>query len=401
MLAGVLLAGCGEPQPPPQRPAPAADASRGEDAVGKPRLGLWIPCEGSERALDDPERVRRLLDGATELGVSDLFVQVYRGGRSWYAAQLADDSPHRALDGADPLGDLVRGAHARGLRVHAWVNVLTLGTHRDGPLLRAVGRDAVQVDRRGRSLLDYPELQVPADEQRFARVGTPGVWLDPATPALAERLGAVFAELLVRVPDLDGLHLDYVRYPDVLPFVPGARFDVGLDFGFGAPSRTRFRAETGLDAPFADDSRNAEAFDAWRREKLGDVVGEISRAARRARPGLVVSAAVWAFPTRAYLSLHQDWTHWLESGHLDFAVAMAYSRDPRLFTMMARSNVAIGGSRTWLGLGAWLFESAPERAVAQLREARALAPGGVVLFSWDALVASPELRGALAAERVP
>ena len=35
---------------------------------------------------------------------------------------------------------------------------------------------------------------------------------------------------------VDGLHFDYIRYPDVLPFVPGARFGVGLEFGFGEAS---------------------------------------------------------------------------------------------------------------------------------------------------------------------
>ena len=245
-------------------------------------------------------------------------------------------------------------------------------------------------------MLDYPGLQVPEDEQRWVRVGTPGVWLDPGTPALAERLAAVFAELLVGYPELDGLHLDYIRYPDVLPFVPGARFDVGLDFGFGDSSRMRFRAETGLEAPFGRDSRNAEAFDEWRRALVTEVVGAISKAARHARPGIAVSAAVWAFPTRAYLSLYQDWTRWLSDGALDFAIPMAYSRDPRLFSLMARTSLAAGGARTWLGLGAWLFDEAPEGAAAQLREARALSPGGIALFSWDALAASPGLVAALA-----
>ena len=345
--------------------------------------------------LDDPARIGRLLEGAASLGATDLFVQVYRGGRAWYPARLADDAPYRALGGQDPLRELLRQAKARGVRVHAWVNVLSLANHRDGPLLRAVGPGAVQVDREGRSLLAYPDLQVPADEQRWVRVGTPAIWLDPATPGLAERLAAVFAELLMSYPELDGLHLDYIRYPDVLPFVPGARFDVGLDFGFGTASRTRFRAETGLVAPFGRSSDNADAFDEWRRSRVTEVVATSARAARHARPGLELSAAVWAFPTRSYLSLHQDWTRWLDEGHLDFAVPMAYSRDPRLFTLLARTNLAAGGERTWLGLGSWLFDEAPEGAAAQLREASALSPAGIALFSWDALAASPALRAAL------
>ena len=71
---------------------------------------------------------------------------------------------------------------------------------------------------------------------------TPGPRLEPdqhppAAPGVAEHLAATFAELVSRYPALDGLHLDYVRYADVLPFTPGTRFGVGLSFGFGEASR--------------------------------------------------------------------------------------------------------------------------------------------------------------------
>ncbi len=400
LLAGVI--GACRQASTPEEPQPPATAGR-VAAAPTPRLGLWVPCEGSQRVLEHPDRVTALLAAADRLGATDLFVQVYRGGRAWYDATLADAAPYRALaqttPGDDPLRALVSAAHVRGLRVHAWVNVLSLASRRDGPLLAELGAGAVQVDRDGRSLLDYPELQVPAAEQRYVRVGTPAVWIDPGAPGVAQGLAAVFAELLARHPELDGLHLDYIRYPDVLPFTPGARFDVGLDFGYGEATRARFREDTGLDAPFRRDSRNGNAFDDWRRAQVTEVVREIGTAARAARPGLLLSAAVWPYPGRSYLALYQDWTRWLEEGLLDFAVPMTYARDPRLFTLLSRANAGAAGSRAWVGVGAWLFEAEPARAAAQVREAQALGADGVVLFSWDALADSPPLLEALASER--
>lgn len=384
--------------------APGPDAAPGtasEPALAPPRLGLWVLCEGSERTLESPVRIARLLETSRDLGVTDLFVQVYRGGRAWFDSSLADAGPWRELvrDGRpDPLRQLVAGAHAQGQRVHAWVNVLSLGQRREGPLQERLGADAVQVDRRGRSLLDYPDFEVPADERRWVRMGTPALWLDPGAPGVQEAVTAALGELVARYPELDGLHLDYVRYPDVLPFVPGARFDVGLDFGFGEATRARFRAETGLEAPFADDSRNAAAFDRWRRAQVTALVRAIGDAGRAARPDLALSAAVWAFPDRTFLSLHQDWTRWLEDGLASFAVPMAYTRDPALFTLLARANAALGQGRAWLGLGTWLAASEPADAVAQLREARALPLAGIALFSWDAIAASPTLEAALREE---
>lgn len=374
----------------PAAPAPVARA---------PRLALWVPCEGALRVLDDPARIPALIADARALGATDLFVQVYRGGRAWFATTRVDAGPHQAVrtrTGVDAFAALLEQAHAAGLRVHAWMNALSLSTRRDAALLARLGPDAVMVDRRGRSVLDYPELDLPEPDRRWYRMGTPQVWLDPAVPAVGAELAALVGELVVRYPALDGVHLDYIRHPDVLPFIPGSRFGVGLDFGYGAASRARFQRETGLVAPFGDSAGNADRWDEWRRERVTEVVLRVASAARGAKPSIETSAAVWAFADRSYLSLYQDWRGWLEDGLLDFAVPMAYTRDDRLLRHVARAALGgAGGERIWIGLGAWLFERDPARARTQLDAMRALAPAGISLFSYDALAQAPALRASL------
>jgi len=377
--------------------SPAPSPAR---APRSPRVALWVPCEGSRRVLDDPARIPALLADARALGASDLFVQVYRGGRAWFASSIADLAPPRAAlerGGVDPLAKLLADAHAEGLHVHAWVNMLSLAENRDGAIVRRVGPAAVQVDRRGRSVLEYPDLQLPEPDKSWYRMGTPQVWLDPAAPAVAETLAALVAELVTRYPSLDGLHLDYIRHPDVLPFIPGSRFGVGLDFGYAEASRARFQRETGLMAPFAGSLENADRWDAWRRDRVTEVAARAAAAARAARPGIEVSAAVWAYADRAYLSLFQDWRGWLEVGLLDFAVPMAYTRDDRLLRYLASASLGgVAGERVWIGLGSWLFASDPLRARAQLDLVRGLHPAGVALFSYDAISEAPALRAGLA-----
>jgi uncharacterized lipoprotein YddW (UPF0748 family) len=362
-----------------------------------------VLCQGSQRVLDRPERIGALLEDAAALGVTDLFVQVYRGGRAWFDSTRADPAPfarNRDAAGHDTLAALLAEAHAAGLRVHAWVNVLNLADNREAPLVRDLGRGAVLVDQAGRSLLDYPDLDVPQPDRRHHRLGTPAVWLDPGAPGVAERLIETFAELVARYPQLDGLHLDYIRYPDVLPFSPGSRFGVGLDLGHGEATRRRFREETGLEPPRPPEQlANAERWDAWRRDRVTALVRGIAEAARAVRPELAMSAAVWAEADRAYLASGQDWRRWLEEDLLDFAVPMAYTLDGRLFGYQvdALSGSSLG-PRTWIGIGAWLFAKRPEGAVAQVDRVRAAAAPGLVLFSWDSIADAPELRAALAAE---
>ncbi|MFP6655176.1 MAG: family 10 glycosylhydrolase, partial [Myxococcota bacterium] len=191
--------------------------------------GLWVLAEGSVRVLEELSRIDALLDRAAALEVTDLFVQVYRGGRSFYeSAEFVEEKSRPNAAGVDVLRRLLEAAHQRGLRVHAWVNVLSLSTRREAKLIEDLRADSILIDKLGRSLLDYPNFDLPDPDRNFYRMGTPGLYLDPALPRVRARLLATFHDLLVRYPEFDGLHLDYIRHPGVLPFAPGSQFGVGL-----------------------------------------------------------------------------------------------------------------------------------------------------------------------------
>jgi len=236
-----------------------------------------------------------------------------------------------------------------------------------------------QVDRQGRSLLDYPEGNVPPPDRQWVELETPGYWLDPAVPGVVEFLEATVDDLARAAPDLDGLHLDYIRYPYTLPMIPGSRFR-GLDFGYGEIAKARFSAEHG-------GFEVGDQWDDFRRARVGDLVAGL-RAHMPKRWKL--SAAVLAYADRAYLTSMQDWRAWLEDGRLDFAVAMAYTRDERLLRYESRAlHFGVGGDKLWLGLGAWLVADDPAQLAKQIELARSLQPPGIALFSYDALVAKP------------
>ena len=384
-------------------PADAPSEEQAERTDPRPRArGLWILAEGSYRVLDDVSRIEPLLDRASRLGATDLFVQVYRGGRAFYPGPaFVEQFPGVEPPAADVLGQLLEAAHGRGMRVHAWVNVLSLSTRRDAKLIRDLGPDSILVDRLGRSLLDYPDFDLPEPDRRFYRMGTRGLYLDPASPTVRERLLSTFVDLVARYPAIDGLHLDYIRHPGVLPFSPGSRFGVGLDFGYGADTRAIYRAETGnadpIDGAKPGVVRHATDWDTWQRRQVTTLVEEIARQTRATRPGLVLSAAVIPYVDRAYLSLAQDWRGWLESGAIDIAIPMVYTLDDRLLRYQLETFAGWPqADRIWPGLGSWLFASDPARAVAQLELLRQNDFSGEMLFSDDAISESEALLEALA-----
>lgn len=357
----------------------------------EPRRALWVLAEGAHRTLEQPERIDRLVRDAVALGATDLFVQVYRAGRSWFPSDHADDAPWRAIRDAghgDPLKRLVERAHAKDLRVHAWFNALSLARNGQAPLLERLGRQAVLVDREGRNLLDYPQNDVPPPDRRHTRLGSPGIWLDPASPGLIEYLEATVDDLVAAAPELDGLHLDYIRHPITLPMLPGSRFD-GLDFGYGA-SKAGFERAHGRFA-------RGDEWDAFRRERVDELV---RRLGERLPESWERSAAVISYADRAYLVAMQDWRHWLEENWLDFVVAMAYTRDDTLLRyQIAALRGGVAGERVWIGLGSWLFLDRPGRAAAQLEAALASSPMGVAFFSYDSLAPEPAALAALAPRR--
>ena len=179
---------------------------------------------------------------------------------------------------------------------------------------------------------------------------------------------------------------------------------MGLDFGYGQESRERFREETGLPGPWggSDTPRssiaNGAAWDAWRRDQVTVLVGSIREGLDTLRPGVQLSAAVIPYADRAYLALGQDWRFWLDDSLIDFAVPMVYTRDERLFRYQVDAfGAGVYAPRLWAGRGVWLFADAPAGAVAQVGVADASGMAGDSIFSYDALLETPALYGALAA----
>jgi uncharacterized lipoprotein YddW (UPF0748 family) len=350
--------------------------------------GIWVEAEGPNRTLDDLGRLEQMVLKAAGARITDLYLQVYRGGRTWYASSLADDAPYRQAvtrQGYDPLQFVLNVGHSKGLRVHAWVNLFNLGKHRDGPLQARLGPAAVTRDNRGRSLLEYDDFRPPGDEAKWTTLDTPGYWLDPGDPQVQDALAALIHELVSRYPSLDGVHLDFIRYPYAVPTVPGSRYSNGLDFGYGERSVARFAAETGLSAFAAKgDSATAQRWDDWRRDQIRRLLRDVHRRLRGAKRDVVVSAALLPWPDRAYQSAYQDWRQWLEEGLLDRGIVMNYNRDRHLARYLSRQAVAFRGrSKLFIGLGAYVFLDQPDLLAQQIRDAKEQGADGIVLFSYD------------------
>jgi uncharacterized lipoprotein YddW (UPF0748 family) len=334
--------------------------------------GVWIV----RTALASPESADAAVDAAARAGLNAVFVQVRGRGDALYRSALAPRS--EVLRGQppeyDPLARVIAQARPRGLAVHAWINVLLVGGFAV-PLppghVAAAHPDWLMVPRAAaRSALAAPAAALPALIEGARDADVEGFYLSPSSAPATAHLEAVAHELVSRYA-VDGLHLDFIRYP-------------GRDYDYSRAALAGFRGRRGrgwlLDGP----ERDPEGFERHRRDAVAAVVARLSAKARRARPGIVVSAAV--VPEEAAMRAKgQDWMRWLAGGALDAAIPMAYTPDSGLFAEQIAALRARVGPRAalWAGIGAYRLDA--PGVVEKVRAARASGASGVVLFSSDSL----------------
>jgi uncharacterized lipoprotein YddW (UPF0748 family) len=291
---------------------------------------LWVVRDKitAPRAIDD------LMADATTRGIHDVVVQVRGRGDAYYASTLEPRAETLGNDGFDPLAHLVRAGAAVGVRVHAWGNVFFVWSSKDGALPRSpdhlVHRNPEWLLRpRGLKYLD------PVGGSDWE-----GIYADPTNAAAREHTLAIFTDIVSRYR-VEGFHYDYVRYPHVT---------------------------------YATSPEEHAA--------VSTLVAEGARRLRAARPGLVISAAVFPDPDIARERVLQRWPEWARAGWIDLLCPMAYRRDTaEVARLLARARAAAPKTRMWGGLMAYAGERKLLRE--QVRAAGDAGCDGAILFAYD------------------
>jgi uncharacterized lipoprotein YddW (UPF0748 family) len=367
------------------------------------RIGLWAPCEGENHTFSTAQKIREMLDFSKSLSATDVFIQVYRRNEAWFPSQIAGTTMYQSLqtqEKIDPLQTVIQEAKKRNIKVHAWINVLWIGKEKNTTVIKKLGKDVITRDQKNRSLFDYPNNLIPGMEGKWYSYGEDGFWLDPGDPKVQKYLTDLVAEIISKYPDLDGIHLDFVRFPFTTPFLPGSyySFNRGIEFGYGTESVKRFRSSSGLN-PLSMERTvlNHLKWDQWRRDQISDLVQKIRQQVHLGK-NRELSAAILPWPERSYFSAYQDWGRWLDEGLVDFGVSMNYTLDLRLGDNLSKMAMSVEGKAdAWIGLGPYLFESDAASFKKQLESTCALKPKGIVFFSYDGLLKQKEVTDAIRA----
>jgi uncharacterized lipoprotein YddW (UPF0748 family) len=341
--------GQGPPRPPQASTAPAVPPPVtppvAQVELPRPLKAAWAHLFSDD--LKTQAGLDRVLDDAASSGLNAVFVQVVRRHDAYYRSEVLPPTPDPALDpGFDVLAAAVAGGRARGLQVHAWFTVAT-AWHES---YRGLNLPAGHVTREHGPGTADPWMTVSASGTQSRE------YFDIGLTELQDHVAGVVADIAGRY-DVDGVHLDYVRYD-------------GAQWGYHPRALERFRAETGHQGtPAASDP----GWTAWKREQSRTIVERARGALAGARPGALLSAAVIAQQagpsaspggfsgTRAYADYAQDWAAWVSDGLVDLAVPMVYMREAvaehagwfRQWLAFA-SELDQGPGAVATGIGGWL-----------------------------------------------
>lgn len=250
---------------------------------------VWLTTIGgldwpsSYSAPSQQAELCHILDKLQEININTILIQTRIRASVIYPSDIEpwdgcmtgkiDKSP-----GYDPLKFVIDECHRRGMELHAWVVTIPVGKWNSRPtrLLRS----------------RYPSTIKRIDDEGY---------MDPSSPYTASYLANICREITKNY-DIDGIHLDYIRYPE--------------------------NWKERIDANYA-------------RQNITNIVSAIHDAVKAEKPWVKLSCSpIGKFDdlTRykslgwnAYSAVYQDAQGWLANGLIDMLFPMMYFRNDQFF----------------------------------------------------------------------
>ncbi len=349
-------------------------------------LGVWVSVFSAKKMLYSQAGVSNLIAQCNKAKVNEIYLQIFQSGNAYYDSKICDKTKYSQMvsaAGLDTVDLLLREAGKNNIKVFAWVNILGLGINDKADILNKYGSAILTRDQHLRT----SKISMSTELDKYY-LREDMIFLEPGDPRVGTYMLSIVNEIINRYPLFSGIHLDYIRYPSPVPFVPGSRFNkFGLTYGYGVANLERFRDKTGINV--LDTLNNEDeylAWDNWKRQQVTDLVRKISNLVKVKSPNLAVSCAVISVTERAYSNAFADWSAWLEEGVIDYVVLMSYTKDNQFIKETIKSSLGHRGKgKVYVGIGAYLMKDNPDLFFNQFRLVNDLAPDGIVIYSIDDL----------------
>ena len=320
------------------------------------RACWYVIKESSPGEID--QNIRKF----AEIGFNAICPQIIYSGYAVYPDAHPDLAQNPAFAGWDPLAALVTACKKYNVKLIPWVWTYYVG-RAQSPLV-ASKKDWLAESWRGeygsRMEIDY-HFFCPS------RPEVEDFWLD------------VYRSMLARY-DIDGLQLDYIRYPVSEPWENG--------YCYCPICRKKFEDRHGRDPHTLtpDDATLWQSWNDYRIEQITRFVGRVRKLVDEVKPELDLSADVFPTPSESLVNKQQDWGQWLKNGYLDELFIMSYTHDVNSVVREAeelRMHTA-GNSSGYVGLAPFMGLTS-EALLEQILAAQEAGTQGITFFHYGSL----------------
>lgn len=196
-----------------------------------------------------------------------------------------------------------------------------------------------------------------------------GYFIDPSNKEACDYLLSVYEYLLINYK-LDGLQLDYIRYPH----------QTGEHFGYNQGTRDAFEEKYGTDP--ADIVPNGDLWEEWidfRCDYVTEFVKRIAESVNENSPMTILSCDIAPNLEESRRTHLQDAKKWLEDGIIDIGFPMAYGTN--VVQMYSSYTVDACGDKgfAYIGLG----DYGTDVFINQILDSRKAGADGFAFFSYS------------------
>ncbi|MDZ7261783.1 MAG: family 10 glycosylhydrolase [candidate division KSB1 bacterium] len=275
--------------------------------------GVWVTrweyttSLNTRNAAVQQQKIIEIMKSARRAKLNMVFFQVRGQADACYpshfepwAAELTDTLGKDP--GWDPLQFAIEQAHRFGLELHAWFNTFTAWR----------GQMPPPATRPEHIYNAHPEWLCADSAGVPMSLNSHYVFVSPGIPEVREHVHQVAIDI-VRNYNVDGIHFDYIRYPEK-----------SNTRGYSHDSISVRRFHSLMENP------QGLSWEDWQREQINLFVRRFYEEATALKPMVKISAAVigkydWS-QWNGYHAVFQDARQWLEEGNMDFLVPMIYWR---------------------------------------------------------------------------
>jgi uncharacterized lipoprotein YddW (UPF0748 family) len=319
-----------------------------------------LPALAETRAMwvtrwdyNTPDDVKIIIDNAVSAGINMIFFQVRGNGTVLYPSEreVWSEKFNFTDPGWDPLQLAVDYGHLNEIQIHAWVNVYPGWQGNALP------------DHGGQLYLLHPDWFMVDRYHQRQPLNSHYVWLSPTHPQVRDHLLGLCKEIYTQY-DIDGLHLDYIRFPSNA-------------YSYDEASLKSFVIKYG-----ARPEEKPVLWDSWRRDAISLFAEQLYQEMKSHDPKQVLSASVIGDHMEARRVFLQDSHEWLARGAMDMLFPMIYTSDHRLFKRRLQDHLHNTHDRLIIP---GIMVNSPAGLATQMRIASELGCEGTALFAYSTL----------------